>query len=110
MDRDLKKYLWDVLNHIKFIEQVTAPPFTYQEFESNQMVIQSVERSFEIIGEAVKRALAIDPNLKISDTRKIIGMRNILAHGYDIVMPSSIWVTIKKSLPILKLEITLLLE
>lgn len=110
MDRELKKYLWDILNQIDFIEQVTALPFTYQEFENNQMVIKSVERSFEIIGEAVKRSLGIDPLLKISDTRKIIGMRNILAHGYDIVMPSSIWVTIKKNLPMLKSEITHLLN
>ena len=110
MDRELKKYLWDILNQIKFIEQVTASPFTYKEFENNQMVIMSIERSFEIIGEAVKRVLAIDSLLKISDTRKIIGMRNILAHGYDIVMPSSMRVTIKKNQPALKIEITDLLS
>ena len=30
MDRELKKYLWDILNQLKFIEQVTASVFTYK--------------------------------------------------------------------------------
>ena len=58
----------------------SIPPFTYKEFENNRMVIMSIERSFEIIWDA---PLAIDLLIKISDTRKIIGMWNILAHGYD---------------------------
>ena len=85
MDRNLKKYLWDILDQIEFIDEVTGPPLTFQEFEKSQIVLRSVERSIEIICEAVKRALQIQSDLYISDTKKIIGMRNILSHGYDMV-------------------------
>jgi uncharacterized protein with HEPN domain len=110
MDRIINKYLWDVLDQIKFIEEVTAVPMTFNEFEKSMIALRSVERSFEIIGEAIKRALASQPDLVITDTKKIIGMRNILAHGYDMVSPSTLWVTIKKSLPELKTEVEQLLK
>jgi uncharacterized protein with HEPN domain len=44
-----------------------------------------VEREFEILGEALHRLLQHDEQAfaKITDGRRIIGMRNILAHGYD---------------------------
>lgn len=106
----MKKYLWDILDQINFIDQVTAKPLTFEEFEKTLVVLRSVERSFEIIGEAVKRALAIQPDLNLSDTKKIIGMRNVLAHGYDMVSPSTLWVTINKSLPVLKAEVSDLLN
>jgi uncharacterized protein with HEPN domain len=59
----------------------------------------------EIIGEAVKNKLLIDPSLKISSTRDIIGLRNILAHAYDSIEPSTLWKIIIKDIPVLKEEI-----
>jgi len=45
----------------------------------------AVERSFEIIGEALNRVKKIDPETleKIHEHRSIISFRNILAHAYD---------------------------
>jgi len=59
----------------------------------------------EIIGEATKRILEINPSIKISDARKIVDARNRIIHGYDDIDNAEIWSIIINSLPILKKEI-----
>ena len=66
---------------------------------------QAVERNLEIIGEATKRILDIEPDIKISNARKIVGARNRIIHGYDDIDNAEIWSIIINSLPILKEEI-----
>jgi uncharacterized protein with HEPN domain len=60
-----------------------------------------VERSFEIIGEALNRSFKIDPELvdEIPNYRQIISFRNILAHCYDTVEDRIVWGIIEESLP-----------
>jgi uncharacterized protein with HEPN domain len=60
-----------------------------------------VERSFEIIGEALNRSFKIDPELVdgIPNYRQIISFRNILAHCYDTVEDRIVWGIIEESLP-----------
>jgi len=77
----------------------------FQNFEQDLMAIRATERLFEIIGEATKRALNVEPDLPISDTSKIIAMRNKIAHGYDEVDVAVLWNTYKKYLPILRNEV-----
>jgi uncharacterized protein with HEPN domain len=36
---------------------------------------------------------------RISDTEKIIGFRNVLVHGYDIIDDATVWSAIKSNLP-----------
>lgn len=87
------------------LEKATASPTTLEQFSNNDILINAVERNFEIIGEALKRALEIEPRLSVTDTRKIIGMRNIIAHNYDEVEAINLWGTVKKNIPVLKSEI-----
>ena len=110
MKDDLRKYLWDILEAVKRLEKATLSPVTLQEFSNNDILINAVERNFEIIGEALKRALEIDPELPITDARKIIGMRNIIAHNYDEVEAINLWGTVKKNVPVLRSEIEALLK
>lgn len=60
------------------------------EDRSLQLVL---EREFEIIGEALYRIRNIAPESfeKIPSGHRIIGMRNILAHGYDRVDYEILW-------------------
>ena len=53
-----------------------------------------LEREFEISGEALYRIRNISPETfdRIPGGHRIIGMRNILAHGYDRVDYSILWV------------------
>lgn len=63
----------------------------------------AVERLFLIVGEALVRVRSQDPHLldEIHDAQKIIGMRNLLAHGYDAVDLGRVEDAISLSLPIL---------
>ncbi|MCX5905241.1 MAG: DUF86 domain-containing protein, partial [Proteobacteria bacterium] len=47
---------------------------------------------------------------QISQARRIIGFRNILVHGYDIVENTVVWDIVEKNIPILHKEILSLLE
>lgn len=67
---------------------------TLEEFKDNRMLQLAIEREFVIIGEALHRLEKVDKkNItdQIPDYRKIIGFRNIIAHGYDIIDIEAMW-------------------
>lgn len=63
-----------------------------------------LEREFEILGEALYRIRNVDPEVfdRIPSGQRIIGMRNILAHGYDRVDYSILWAAATKELESLR--------
>ena len=72
-----KKY--DILAYLKDIEQsiVEINDFlpiqrNFFEFKKDLKTRKAVERNIEIIGEAMDRILHINPEIKISDSRKIV--------------------------------------
>lgn len=73
------------------------------EYESDRLVSSAVERQFEIIGEALTRALQADPSIegRLSEARNVIGFRNRLAHGYDTVDDRLVWALAIQKLPAL---------
>jgi len=60
-----------------------------------------VEREFEIIGEAMNRLYRLDETafMKIAHGHRIIGTRNILAHGYDIIDHRILWDAFQQDIP-----------
>ena len=105
MDRATKKYLFDISSAINNIEEYVGFPKIFADYERNRQLQQAVERNLEIIGEATKRILEIEPNINISNARKIVGVRNRIVHGYDDIDNTEIWSIVINSLPILKKEI-----
>jgi uncharacterized protein with HEPN domain len=71
---------------------------------------KTIERDIEIIGEAMDRILKADPEIQITDLRKIVDTRNRIIHGYDVVSDDVIWLIINKSLPVLEKEVKILLK
>ncbi|MGP8330193.1 MAG: HepT-like ribonuclease domain-containing protein [Methanosarcinaceae archaeon] len=63
----------------------------------------AVEREFEIIGEALNRIKKIDIGMlvNIDNWREIIGFRNVIAHGYDVVEDEIVWDSIERNIPAL---------
>lgn len=92
-------FLEDIKNSLLKIFKYTEN-IKYDEFLSNDMVKDAVERNFEIIGEAVKK-LPEDfrnqyPHIPF---KQIAGMRDKLIHDYFGVDYEIIWKTIKDRLP-----------
>jgi uncharacterized protein with HEPN domain len=71
-----------------------------EEYCDSELVKAAVERKFAIIGEALIRLREDYPAFleRISDTEKIIGFRNVLVHGYDIIDDATVWSAIQSNL------------
>ena len=82
---------------------------TYRESRDLQHI---VERNFEIIGEALRRLGTHDPTVasQITDSRDIVGLRNVLIHAYDDIDPVRIWKIIEGSVPLLLAELNVLMD
>ncbi|WP_288338230.1 DUF86 domain-containing protein [uncultured Gordonia sp.] len=57
------------------------------------LVESATERQIEIVGEALRNLRRVDEDLaaRIPHVHKIIGMRNVLVHGYAQVDSSIVW-------------------
>jgi uncharacterized protein with HEPN domain len=67
---------------------------------------RAIERNVEIIGEAANRIIKQQPDIAITDIKKIIVTRNRIIHGYDSVSDDIIWSIVVKYLPKLEEEIS----
>nr|WP_081624322.1 HepT-like ribonuclease domain-containing protein [Proteiniphilum acetatigenes] len=52
---------------------------------NGRRLFDAVERNIEIIGEAMNRILKEDGSIEITNSRKIVDVRNRIIHGYDSV-------------------------
>ena len=103
--------LADIRHSAAFIEQACTGK-SAADYDADEMLRLAVERSFEIIGEALNRLSRIDPAIasQITDYSNIIGFRNILAHGYDMVDPERVLQVAQRDVPVLLREVTTLLD
>jgi uncharacterized protein with HEPN domain len=105
--RDWKFRIQDIIKAIeKYIDSMSLA-----DFKRNDLVMDAVERNFEIIGEASKNV----PN-KVQNTypeipwKEMAGMRNILIHVYFGIDVKLVWHTATKYLPQLKVQLLNLLK
>lgn len=110
MDNKSKKYLFDIITSINNIEIYLGDKKHFQKYDEDGMLQDAVERNLEIIGEAMNNLLKINYELKISNSRRIVDVRNKIIHGYDEIENSQIWSIIINHLPKLKKEAQLLLN
>lgn len=73
-------------------------------FNADIILQRAIEPDLEIIGEALKKLILLEPTIQITSMKNIIGLRNIIAHAYDAVEPEMIWAIIQKDIPLLTLE------
>ena len=80
---------------------------SFDDFKADRGLQLAVERELEIIGEALVRLLRDHPSLidHITDIDKIIGLRNVLAHGYDMLEYEILWDVVENKLQNLKRDI-----
>ena len=106
MDERIDKWLFDIRMAIDEINSFFENEKRFfSNFKENTMQRRAIERNLEIIGEAMNRILAKNPDISITDARKIVNLRNHVIHSYDSIDASIVWVILKNHLPILKEEI-----
>ena len=111
MERKINKTLEDILNSILEIESFfETRPKRYDTYLSDVCLRRAVERNITIIGEAMNRLLQHAPEIEITAARKIVDTRNYVIHGYDSVTDDIMWGIIMRHLPVLKSEVTKLLN
>ena len=76
MQREIRKYLFDIKFSIDSINSYLGDKRDFNEYLANKLLRRGVERELEIIGEATNRILKIDPAIAISDARRIVSLRN----------------------------------
>lgn len=111
MERKINKTLEDILNSILEIESFfETRPKRYDTYLSDVCLRRAVERNITIIREAMNRLLQLAPEIEITAARKIVDTRNYVIHGYDSVTDDIMWGIIMRHLPVLKSEVTKLLN
>ena len=111
MDEQIEKWLFDIRMAIDEINSFfDNEKKDFFDFKQNTMRKRAIERNLEIIGEAMNRVLAKEPNIPITDARKIVNLRNYVIHSYDNISHESIWAIIINHLPILQKDIDKLIS
>ena len=106
MDNNIKTWLFDILSSINEIESYfIETPKTFEIYQSDLRTKRAVERNIEIIGEAMNRILKVETTIEISNSRKIVDVRNRIIHGYDSVSDDLIWGIVVRNLPVLQKDL-----
>lgn len=103
------KLLEDIRDAAQFIRDATAGQGE-ADYSANRLLRHAVERSFEIIGEAVKRLAGLDPATaaQLGAYPQIIAFRNVLIHGYDLVDHALVWNAVEQQVPALLARVSAL--
>lgn len=110
MRKEVLTWLEDIKLAIDEIEEFLPQRRDFFEFKKDLKTRKAIERNIEIIGEAVKRILHLNPEIKITHARKIVDTRNRIIHGYDMVSEDIIWAIVTNDLKDLRQEIINLLD
>ncbi len=95
-------YVRDIVSHAQKAEQFVAG-LDFAAFCANEEKVFAVIRALEVIGEAARHLpLSLRRRYAEIPWRNVIGMRNILIHGYFGVDVEVIWKTVHESLPPLR--------
>jgi uncharacterized protein with HEPN domain len=109
MEDEIKTWLSDIKQAIKEINDFLPDKKDFFEFKKD-LKKRAIERNVEIIGEAANRIIKQQPDIAITDIKKIIVTRTRIIHGYDSVSDDIIWSIVVKHLPKLEEEINDLLK
>ncbi len=109
MDDFVLKCLYDIQESINSIEGYLGEKRSFEVYSNNKILRRAIERELEIIGEAINRIQKVQ-KIEIQFYKQIISLRNQIIHSYDNIDDIIMWAIITKHLPILKIEITNLIN
>lgn len=111
MQPKIKTFLYDIQQACNALRDFISGK-TFEDYQQDELLRAGVERKLMIIGEAVYQNLRLEPDLesRISQSRQIIGFRNVLVHGYFAVEDETVWGIAKNDIPVLAKEVVGLLK
>ena len=85
-------FLWDLTTASKRIQGFVADK-SWDDYSNDLLLRSGVERQFEIAGEAMNALRRVDLETadRVPNVHRIIGMRNVLIHGYAEVNNLTVW-------------------
>ena len=103
MPKRLLKHLFDALAAVRLAREFSAG-LSLAGLISNALVRSAIERQLEILGEACRRAVQADPDLRrrLLEVAFAIGLRNKINHGCDRVENAVVFDTLVHDLPVLE--------
>ncbi len=110
MQRDPRAYLWDVRERADAIATMLRGK-TLADYVQDLVLRSAVERQFTVIGEALSQLAKAAPEIaaRIPELPQAIAFRNVLIHGYEQVIDSTVWSTAQEKLPALRARAAALL-
>jgi len=104
-------FIQDMLEAIEKIERYTESIKDLEDFRKRDIVVDAVLRNLELIGEAA-RNIPEEIRSKYPEIpwNRVVGLRNVVIHGYFVGDLEIIWVIINKQLPELKEVLLKMLE
>jgi uncharacterized protein with HEPN domain len=111
MLRDPRALLWDICRAADAVADFTRSK-TIEDYKADQVLRSAVERQLTIAGEAVAQLARLTPELveRIPDQIRVIAFRNLLVHGYAVVVDELVWAIVQGDLPALRARVAQLLE
>lgn len=112
MRTESKKLLFDIAEACRSIVAYNSTG-DREAYSADGMRRAATERMFEIVGEAMVRLREMDPATfdRVPESHAIVGFRNRLIHGYDLVDDEVVWTIIRDRVPgLLRAADTLLEE
>lgn len=92
MRPESRKLIWDARDAaVRVLSFCSGKSF--EDYLADEMLRSAVERQVEIIGEALNRLSHVEPEVaeRVTELSKIVGMRNVLIHGYTTVDHRLVW-------------------
>lgn len=92
MHPDAAKLLWDTQRAMTSARRFVRGK-VFDDYVADDMLRSAVERQLEIAGEALSKLRKIDPETaaRIPDLPRLVGLRNVLIHGYASVDDRIVW-------------------
>lgn len=93
--------LWDMLDAAKAATEFTQGK-RFEDFMSDRMLRNAIERNLEIIGEAAKHvSQASRDNVPDIPWRAMIALRNVISHEYGEIKYERLWSLCTEQLAVL---------
>jgi uncharacterized protein with HEPN domain len=111
MNEKTLKYLFDIKLAIDEIDSFfEAREKRFDVYHKDTLLKRAIERNLEIIGEAVNRIMKDEPNFPLTNSKRIVGLRNQIIHAYDNISDENFWGIVINHLPLLKEEVYQLIK